>query len=358
MLILGVMAPINMRGWLADDLLPPYDFGGYVSVVEYVHDAVLRYGNVPAWSSKWFAGSAQFTSTFKELATFPLAVWLGPLWGTQMMICLMKVLAGMAMYAVFVRFFRSPTAGIVAGYAYAFSTPANCDTSIHLHVSLSYVLFPLIFVTCVELLRRRRGIWAGGLGVLTACQFSNNSALVGVCLAMGLFLLVLRPWRQRPSEDNPFADVRLGLRWCALLGAALGVFVLFAGSQLAWLGADLANHALHDPEQVAQGIEVYIEHSPFAYFNRGNWLGPWLARHHPPNMPLFADDPIRAQRHYLGGTAMIVCAVGWLLARRHFSLRRSFCFNTGSRPARGPCCGRSREPSIGPTQWTALYTPH
>ena len=316
------MALLNMRGWLAGDLLPPHDFGGYVSVVEEVRDAVVSFGYVPAWSSKWFAGSTRFTSTFKELATLPLAVWLDPITAVQIMVLITKVLAGLAMYVLFLRLFGSPSAAIVAGYAYAFSAPANYHTSVHLHVSMSYVLLPLVFYAFVELLRQRSRLWAAALGVLVACQFSNNNVLLVVCLAVVILLVALRPWRRLPGEDNPLTDRKLGLSWCALFGMALSVFALFGASQLAWLGADLPNHPLHSPGEVAQGVERFVEHSPFVYFNRANWLGPWLASHHPPGMPLFPEEPLRNQRHYLGIVAMIVCAAGWFQARRNYSLRR------------------------------------
>jgi len=321
-LIMSAMALVNMRGWLAGNLLPPHDFAGYVSVVEDVRDTVLRFGYVPTWSSKWFAGSTQFTSTFKELAAFPLAVCLGPFRAVQVMVFLTKVLAALAMYALLVRLFRSPPAGIVAGYAYAFNTPSNYHTSVQLDASFSYVLFPLIFGVGVELLRRRRAVWAVALGILVACQFSNNHVIAAVCPAIVILLAAFRPWRCLPSKDNPLQKAQLGRSWCALLGAALGVFLLFGSSQLAWLAADSSNHALHTPEQVAWGVETFIEHSPFVYLNRGNWLGPWLASHHPPGMLLFPDEPLRNQRHYLGIIAMLLCAAGWLPARRQYSLRR------------------------------------
>ena len=66
-LVLCGLGLANMHGWLDPDLLPPYDFAGYVTVVEDVRNQVLRHGETPDWNPKWFAGTMAF-----------LAVRVGP----------------------------------------------------------------------------------------------------------------------------------------------------------------------------------------------------------------------------------------------------------------------------------------
>ena len=91
-----------------------------------------------------------------------------------------------------------------------------------------------------------------------------------------------------------------------------------------WLAADLPNHTLHSPETVAHGLRTYVEHSPFLYVNRNDWLGDWLREHSPPGLDLHPDLPIFNQRRYLGLVPLALCVAGWGLARSDFMLRRWF----------------------------------
>jgi hypothetical protein len=143
-----------------------------------------------------------------------------------------------------------------------------------------------------------------------------------LCPVIVLVVLAFRPWRQGPGDDDPLADRGLARRWGVLVAGAVGVFLLFAGSQLAWLAADLRNHQLFGPGTIAFGLERYVEHSPFLFVNRGDWLGPWLQGHRPPWLPLDPADPLFNERRYLGLVAIAVCGTGWFAARRHHALRR------------------------------------
>jgi len=323
-LVMALAAPLTMRGWFADDLLPAGDAAGYMAMVDYIRETLLRYGRVPSWCTKWFAGSAHFMSTFKELATFPLALQFGPVLGTKLMFLVTKGVAAFGMYLILARFFRCPVGGLIAGYAYGFGAPANYQVALggHLDVGISYALFPFIFVASVELLRARRWDWAVMLGVLVACQLGAHFVQAMVCPMIFAVVLCLRPWRKLANEDDPLADRALAKRWAALMCGALISFLLFAASGLAWLAADMKNHALKTPDVVASGLEQFIEQSPFMYLNRDNWLGWWLESHRPPGLLFDSDDPAFNARRYLGVVAMAVCVTGWFFARRSYSLRR------------------------------------
>jgi hypothetical protein len=313
-LLLGGAAVVIMRPWFSEaDFLPLGDFPGYVSVVQFVHDALLRDGRVPRWCSRCFGGTTYFVSSFKEYLAFPLALAVGSLWATKTMFLVAKVLAGLATYAIFARLFRAPGAGLVAGYAYGFGASANHQTE-HLDVHVSSVLLPLALLTAVEALRRRRWSWAAGCGVLTACQLATNLVQLPVYAVLSALLLAIRPWR-----DDPGHEPRPERRPWSTAGVGLAVFLVFGASQLAWLAFDLGNHLLIDPEVAAMQRQVFVEHSPFYLLNRANWLGPWLADHHPPGMEIALLDP---ERRYLGLVPLGVALLGWLCARRRPSLRR------------------------------------
>jgi hypothetical protein len=306
-----------MRGWFTLDLLPAYDFPGYASVVEHVSRSVRAHGLVPIWCDKWFAGATQFASSVKELATLPLAVAFGPVRGIQLMFVVLKVASGFSMYALFVFLFRAPAAGVGAAYAYAFSMPANYATaSGHLDVPVSSTLFPVILLAAVRGSRHGRPVGAVLLGAAAALQLSINHLQAGMAIAMVALAFLLRPWRHADAGRPPRASRSLGL--------AAATFIVLALSQLAWLATDTRHHAVADPEHIEWGVRTLIEHSPLAYVNRGNWLGPWLARHHPPGMPLFPDHPLRNQRHYLGIVTMLVCIMGWFAGRSQRDLRRTY----------------------------------
>ena len=312
-------AILHMRPWLAGDFLPPYDFAGYASAVEEVRDVVLTHRSIPRWSSKWFAGTTRFTSSLKELAALPLAIAVGPVEGTKLMFLLLAALSGLAMYALFVTGFAAPFPGLLAGYAYAFGMPASyVAASGHLDVPVSSCLVPLVLIASLRLLGCGGWRWAAGLGAALACQLANNHLQLGVYAILIGLVVVLRPGREH--GDDPAVGARQGA--ARRLAAAAAVFLALGASQLAWLGADARHHALHSQEHVEWGIRIFIEHSPFVYLNRGNWLGAWLAEHHPPEMPLFPDDPLRGQRHYLGIVPIGLCVVGAAWAWRQRGLRR------------------------------------
>lgn len=317
-----IAAAAHMRAWFARDLLPPYDFAGYASAIEDVRDTVLAHGSVRSWSSKWFAGTTRFTSSFKELMAFPFAVLAGPVAATKLMFALLAGLSGLAMYGLFVTIFRAPLPGVLAGYAYALGMPASyIAASGHLDVPVSSCLMPLVLLTTLRLMRGAGWRWAAGLGAVLACQLANNHLQLIACAILVGLIVLLRPWR---GDGESRCAPALAPRWHRgrRLVAAAGAFLALGGSQLAWLGADARHHALHSEEHIEWGIRVFIEHSPFLYLNRANWLGSWLAEHHPPEMPLFADDPLRSQRHYLGAAPVVFCAVGAAWAWRQRGLRR------------------------------------
>ncbi|MHC4481496.1 MAG: hypothetical protein ACYS1C_11090, partial [Planctomycetota bacterium] len=284
---------------------------------------VLRYGELLTWNPKWFSGSTTFMSHLKECLLLPLALALDPLRGTQLAVYLLRLAAAMTMYAGFARYFRAPAVGLICGYAYAFCMSASYSNET-VDVMFSYLLFPLIFAAAVELLRRRSAAMALVLGVLIASEFCINLVHALVAPVMVILLLLLRPWRSTPSDDDPVTDRRLALRWAALLGLALVVFLAFAASQIAWFALDEQNHSPYAAEHVREGIFSFSEPSPFTLFNRANWLGDWLETHRPPDMVLFDAEVLRNQRHYMGFVALVICAAGWFAARTDFILRRSY----------------------------------
>jgi hypothetical protein len=321
---LGLLGAINMWGWLDSELLPPYDFPGYVTVAEDVRNQLLDHGEIPAWNQKWFAGATRFMSSVKECLMLPLVLLFGGLRGVQLAVFLLKLAAAMAMYLGFARGLRAPAAGLVCGYAYAFSIPASY-ASLEVDVMFSWVLLPLIFAAALEMFRRRSATAAVALGVLIAIEFCINLVHALVAPLLVLLLALLRPWRRDPSEDDALFGgrpaARLALRFSGLSGLALAIFALFAASQIAWFHFDQENHAPHRLAYVEEAIDIFSERSPLAVFNRADWLGEWspqLAVEHAP------DDPLRGQRRYLGFVALAVCICGWFAARKDFTLRRSY----------------------------------
>ena len=104
----------NLWDWFAADRMPLGDFPGYVAQMQYVRDALLRYGRVPLWCSECYGGTTNFTGHWKEVGGFPLAVWLGPLLATKTLFALLKGLSALGLYWVVVRLFDAPLAGLVA----------------------------------------------------------------------------------------------------------------------------------------------------------------------------------------------------------------------------------------------------
>jgi hypothetical protein len=319
--VLGVLAAVNLRGWLLQDLVPPQDFAGYAAVAEYVRESVLRHGYVPAWNGKWFAGTTNFLSHLKEYVALPFLLLAGPIRGLESAIVFAKAAAALAFYAIFVHEFRTPLAGLVAAYAYAFSHCANHATQ-RLDVALSAVLFPLVLLAALKLAQWRRPAAAVILGVLLACQLDVNYMQASVCLGMLLVLLALRPFGAEPlpPRDGAGGRARAGL----LLAAALGAFLVVGGSQLAWLATDMPNHAFFSPSQLAFTQVRYSEFSPFVFLNRDHFsgTGSWIAAHLPPG----ADRYARLDERYLGLTVALVCIAGWFTLRRRPVLRRWYQF--------------------------------
>jgi hypothetical protein len=325
--LLAVLGAIHMSGWLDPNLLPPYHFSGYVSVAEDVRNQLLRYGETPVWNPKWFAGTTQYMSSLKEQLMLPWVLLFGGLRGTQLSIYLLKLAAGLAMYAGFARYLAAPGAGLVCGYAYAFSTFASYSTQ-SVDVMFSSLLFPLIFAAALEMFRRRSVTCAVALGVLIALEFSINLIHALIAPLVVLLLALLRPWQDRGWEGaHPNSDssrAQLALRWGGLTSLALAIFLLFAASQIAWFAADQKHHAPHDPEYVEKAIHHYAEQSPFALINRADWLDAWLTERGVKRLERIPEDPLRGQRHYVGGVALAVCLAGWFAARRDRTLRRAY----------------------------------
>ncbi len=316
--VLAIGAAVNMRAWFTLELMPAGDFPGYASVIQQVRDWLVRYGRVPSWCSECFGGSAYFVSSLKEVLAFPLASWVEPVLATKLLFLIMKVLAALGLYVVVKRASGTAIAGAIAGYAFGFGACANHESE-HLDVWISSLLLALAFLASTELLRRRTSGWALALGVVAACQLANNWIQAALLPVVFSLLLAFRPWRRGPSEENPLAEPRLAARWLALAAVAVGTFLAFGASQLAWLAADAGHHQLFPLEEAEEGRNLFIERSPFLFVNRDNWLESWLAEHHPPDLEVAELD---AGRRYLGLVALAVCIGGWFRARRTYALRR------------------------------------
>ena len=309
---------MNLWEWFAADRMPQGDFPGYVAQMQYVRDALLRYGRVPLWCSECYGGTTNFTGQLKELAGFPLALWLGPLLATKALFALMKVLSALGLFSVVVRLFGAPLVGLVAGYAYGFGAIANYQNQ-HLDAAVAAALLPPIFLCSVLLLRCGGPGRALLLGALVACQLENNWVHAAPVPAAMLCLLAVRPWRECSGAWSPWRDRRLAARWAGLCALALAACTAFAGSHLALLASDARNHRLSAPATKALERAVYVEPSPFLFLNRDDALGPWLARHHPPGLE--AATAVGGSR-YLGGVVLAACLVGWLALRRNPRLSR------------------------------------
>jgi hypothetical protein len=315
------LVPVTMYGWRAADRLPGGDGPGYITMIAYVRDQLLRHGWMPTWRPRWFAGSSDFMGSFKEVLAFPLAISLGPVRGAEVMFALAKVAAGLGVYAMFARFLAAPLAGVIAGYAYAFGAPANYQSGVggHLDVAITSAILPLVLIASVELLRRPRWPRSLALGLALACMLRTNYAQAMIAAVVPLVLLLLRPWRRATDEQENTAIVRERRR---ALGIALVSFAALGASTIAWIGADGRNHTLLDPADVEAGQRVFVEQSPFMYLNRNGWLSGWLETHHAPGLLVDVDDPDFSARRYLGVVALAVVVAGWFAARRRYGLRR------------------------------------
>jgi hypothetical protein len=322
--IFTIAAVVTMRPWLDPALLPGADFPGFAAEVDWVRARLDRDGTLPTWVPERFGGTTRFMSNLKEIAAYPLAKLLGAVEATKVMFLLMRIVAAFGMYLVCARWLGSPLAGLPAGYAYGFGAPANLQATLggHLDLAISCALFPLLLLATAALLRHRRGRDAVVLGVLAAVEFCAHSYLQAMIVpVIFLLLLVLRPWRAHPGDEDLRALVR---QWLALTAGALAVFLLLAASQAAWLAADLSNHTLHTAEAVAHGLRTYVEHTPFLWLNRDDWLGGWLRDHAPPGLELDPSSPLFNQRRYLGLVPLALCMAGWILVRADYTLRRWF----------------------------------
>lgn len=257
----------------------------------------------------------------------PWVLLFGGLRGTQLSIYLLKLAAGLAMYAGFARYLAAPGAGLVCGYAYAFSTFASYSTQ-SVDVMFSALLFPLIFAAALEMFRRGSAGFAVALGVLVACAFNVNMIHALIAPLAVLLLALFRPWENRGWKEtlarSGLSPSRLALRWGGLTSLALAFFALFAASQIAWFAADQKHHTPHEPEYVDEAIHHYAEQSPFALINRADWLDAWLTDRGVKRLERTPEDPLRGQRRYVGGVAIAVCLVGWFAARRDRALRRAY----------------------------------
>ncbi len=305
--VFAVAAPVNMRGWLQRDLLPPGDFPGFAAEAEHFARTLERYGRLPSWDAERFAGTTPFVSPMKEAMFFPLVAGLGVASGVKLTYLVLKLLAAFGMYLLFARLLDAPAAGIVAGYAYAFGSVANCQND---PIVVSFALFPFVFLAAAEVLRAP-GAWAAvAFGVLTAVEFCAHSYVQALmCPVMFLLLLGLRPWRQTSAAAG--GERSLATRRALATVGAAGVFVLFAASQLAWFAADLPNHDLYPAETVEEGLRVYVESTPLPYVVRRQWLA-----------PAGTLDPLAGGGRYLGLAACAIALGGWLAVRRRPPLRR------------------------------------
>jgi hypothetical protein len=324
----ALAAAFTMWPWLDPELVPGNnDFMGFAAEVEWTRRTLDREGTLPTWTTDRFGGSTRFMSNLKEIATYPLAARYGAVHGTKLMFALMRIIGALGVYLICARYLRSPAAGLIAGYGYGFGAPANLESTVggHLDVVISSVLFPAILLIATAMLQRRRQRDAMVLGALVALEFSVHSYVQAMTVPVMVLLLVwLRPWRRDPTEESLFTDATLAGRWLGLGATALVVFLLLAVSQIAWLVADLPNHRLLSSDQIAQGLRTFVEHSPFMYVNRADWLGGWLAEHRPPGMLVSVDDHFFNQRRYLGLVALALCGCGWFRVRSDFTLRRWF----------------------------------
>lgn len=309
----AALAALNMRGWLFHDVMPPAnsDVPGYVAVAEAVYDSLRDGSWWVRWSPRWFGGTSEFLSTFKEYLVAVPATLVGALRATQLVILAAKIAGAMGIYFLFVRLVGAPVAGLLAAYAYAFGEIGN-RLAWRLDGALTYALFPAAALAATELLRRPRTGPALALGVIGAAQFLTNYFHVLLLLPLCLLLVVLRPWENRPGAGVLFRRLPLPLVLGALLALAL------SASQLAWLSRDLDNHVFFAERSTREQMEYLSEFEPFLLVNRGDWLAAWLWRHRPTDTGIYWERESR----YLGLVVLGTIAVGWRALRRDTVLRR------------------------------------
>ena len=251
--VLTLGALWNACDWLRLDRMPPGDFPGYAAQVQYVRDALLEHGRVPLWCVECYGGTTNFTGHLKEYLIFPLALVTDPVAATKLAFLILKIAAGWGLYALVGHYLSAPAAGLIAGYALAFGAIANHQIE-HLDAVLAIAMMPPLVAASVELLRRRGAAPVVALGALAACQFMNNWVHA---LSVPLLVLALALFRPALGVDTPpWLDLRLASRWVRRVAAALGVFLLLAGAQIAWLASDSGNHRLKTPGEIAEAQDL------------------------------------------------------------------------------------------------------
>ena len=351
--VLAIGAAVNAWAWFAYDRMPPGDAAGYVAQVQYVRDALLEHGRVPLWCVECYAGASQFTGHLKEYLVLPLALLVNPLLATKLGVLLLRVLGGFGLYWLAARLFGAPLAGLVAGYAYAFGSIANHHTAL-LDLALASALLPASLLAA-DLVVRRRPLGAVlALGALAAALLVNNWVYALSLPVAVAALMAARVLRSDPAEAGAGAPwQRAGV---LRVVAALGVALVLAGSQLAWIAADTRHHALLVDEVMEVGRQNFIERSPFLLVNRENLLAGWLADHRPPGLDITVWDQGGS---YLGVVVLGTLLVGWRAppsaaadlaswARLGLSMSPPLV-PTGSRWARARCSRRSAPRSTSRT---------
>jgi hypothetical protein len=320
-------APLNMWGWVESDVIPYGEYAGYITAVEQLRDNLARYGRMPSWLPDQLGGVSHFTSDFKEYVALPFFLWFGSTSGYAVVLAVARVLASLALYAIVATLFRSPAAGLIAGYAYGFGAIAAQRTTFsgHLDILLSYILLPLAFAVALKALRTKGRLWSVLLGVVVAVQLHTHYLPGLVCALMVGLLWIVRPWC---TEGGGRMLTALSTRWRSIapLALAAGIFALLAVSRIAWLVLDTPNHALHSPQRVERAREHYSIQSPFVLVNRTGWLSPWLEEHRPESLEISPEGSLFAQRMYLGAVALIAIGVGAILVRRVSAHRGWFAF--------------------------------
>jgi hypothetical protein len=307
-----------MYPWFTRDLIPPGDFAGYASVVQYVQESVSAYGRVPNWAGDLFGGTTYFVNSAKELAVLPLATLLGPMTALKAVIAIVTVASAVAMYLLCSQYLASSAAGFIAGYAYAFGAHSNYSSNFP-DLAISALLMPLIVIATVETLRRESVVRAIVLGALVSAAFLVHWVQGVLAPVLILLVAVFRPWCSSDDAHNPLEDAGLATRWIVLGAIAAITFFALSASSIAWMIADSSNHALFPAQLAEQQQRHFVLRSPFLLINRENWIGPWLSAHQPPGQDLSTLD---GGRLYLGVVAMLLVAGAWPLVRRDRMHRR------------------------------------
>jgi hypothetical protein len=316
--LLTIAALANAWEWLVGDRMPLGDFPGYAAQIHYVRDALLEHSRVPRWCVECYGGTTNFTSHLDQYLALPFETWSDPVLAGKILTVGLRWLSAVGLYAVVVRFFGSPGAGLIAGYAYGFGAVANHQLE-HLDMAVAAALMPPLLLASVALLDRATLLSMTALGALMALQLQNNWVYaLPVPVAVAL-LFLLRPTRGRSGSESSGSDRQRVSRTAAFIAGSLLVFTVLSGSQVASVLTDAKNHRLASTASLASERSIYVERSPFLYVNRDNVLAGWLADHHPPGLLVAEWDK---GRRYLGVVVLLIGLVGCGLARRDETLRR------------------------------------